>query len=222
MRLGRYLIGTLLLGLAGAAGTLAVKAAKALLPTKGRKIASYLKPRRALLVVDIQEDFTGEQNGKAPLFPESGEFLRLANRVIEGAVKEDMLVVYIGHEWPDNMMSRVLGRGRAVSGSEGAKFDSRLTVVSSHYFAKCRADAFSNRQLEELLVENQVDEIFIMGLDAAYCVYRTAQGALNRDYKVHIVDDAILTVTKKTRQELVEKYRKAGITTVESKWLIRD
>ena len=222
MKLGRYLIGTLLLGVAGAAGTLAVKAAKALLPTKGKKITTYLKPRRALLVVDIQEDFTGDKGDKAPLFPDTGEFLQLANRVIDGAVKQEMLVVYIGHEWPDNMMSRVLGRGRAVSGSAGAKLDARLQIVSPHYFAKCSADAFSNQHLEELLIENQVDEIFILGLDAAYCVYRTAQGALNRDYKVHIIDDAVLTMTKKTRAELVEKYRKAGIATVESKWLIRE
>ncbi len=222
MKLGRYLLGSLLLGVVGAAGTLALKAARTLMPTKGKKIATYLKPRSALLVVDIQEDFTGERNGKKALFPETASFISLANRVIEGAVKQDMLVVYIGHEWPDTLLNRLLGRGRAVAGSDGARLDGRLKVVSPHYFPKCRADAFSNRDLEELLIANQVDEIFLLGLDGAYCVYRTAQGAVNRDYKVQVVDDVVLTLTKKSRQELVDQYRKAGISTVESKWLIRD
>lgn len=222
MKLGRYLVGTLLLGALGAAGALAVKAVKLLRPTKGQRIATYVKPRRALLVVDVQEDFTGGQGGKKPLFADAGPFVERINRIIAGALQQDMLIVYVGHEWPKTLLNRLLGRGRALAGSDGARLDARLHFISPHYFAKCRADAFSNRELEELLVAQQVDELFLVGLDAAYCVYRTAQGAVNRGYKVHVVDDAVLTLTKKTQAELVEQYRNAGIATVESKWLIRE
>jgi len=68
-----------------------------------------------------------------------------------------------------------------------------VNVVNNNDFAKNRTDAFSNRKMEQFLIDHQVDEIFLVGLDAAFCVYYTALGALQRGYRVTVVTDAVMT-----------------------------
>jgi nicotinamidase-related amidase len=90
-----------------------------------------------------------------------------------------------------------------------------VKVVNGNDFAKNRTDAFSNRQLEQFLIDRQVEEIFLVGLDAAFCVYYTALGALNRGYRVTVVTDAVLTGRDMTR--VLRRYREKGITVMNSR-----
>ena len=89
-------------------------------------------------------------------------------------------------------------------------------MASEHYFSKRQADAFANALLEQYLVGNQVNEVFIVGLDAVACAYKTALGALNRAYRATIVIDAVATHSKKTREDLITLYRKSGIAVLEN------
>jgi len=50
--------------------------------------------------------------------------------------------------------------------------------------------------------------------DAAYCVHKTALGALNRGYKVTVVDDALMT--RKNLSDVLKQYEKDGIPTITS------
>jgi len=189
---------------------------KSLAATKGARISRYEQPRQALLVVDIQEDFTGAASRLSPPIKDAEGFIATVNQVIETAVARGMLVVYIGHELPDNLFSRFIGRGMVIAGKPGAKQDSRLVMASEHYFSKSQADAYANIHLERWLVESQVNEVFIVGLDAVACAYKTAKGALNRNYRATIIIDAVATNTKKTREELIKLYRWSGIEVLES------
>lgn len=87
-------------------------------------------------------------------------------------------------------------------------------MVNRNDFTKRISDAFSNPLLDELLIRNQVNELFLTGLDAAYCVHTTAQGGLNRGYKVTVVRDAILT--QKNMDAVLKRYKKDGIATITS------
>jgi nicotinamidase-related amidase len=185
-------------------------------PTRGRKIAGYRHPRKALLVVDIQEDYTGIDAPRSSPFKNTAAFVNIVNKVIEVAFKKRMLIIYISHEWPNNIFYRVVSRGLALAGQPGTRQDDRLAIASAHYFSKHKPDAFSNANLEDLLIRSQVDEVFIVGLDAAGCVYKTALGALNRNYKVSIIIDAVITCMKRTREQLTGMYQHKGIAVVES------
>jgi len=66
-------------------------------------------------------------------------------------------------------------------------------VINGNDFTKRISDSFSNPQLDAFLIRNRVDELYLVGLDASYCVHKTALGALNRGYKVTVVDDAVLS-----------------------------
>ena len=58
--------------------------------------------------------------------------------------------------------------------------------------------------------QNQVDEVVIVGLDAAYCINATIQGALNRGYRVTVVPEGIATESRKPVASYLEHWRRAG------------
>jgi nicotinamidase/pyrazinamidase len=96
--------------------------------------------------------------------------------------------------------------------------DRRIVKINDNDFAKNRTDAFSNRDLERFLVEQQVEELYLTGVDAAFCVYYTALGALSRGYKVTVVRDAV--ATRSDMNTLIERYKRKGIGIVTSRELL--
>ncbi|MBP2656502.1 MAG: hypothetical protein H6Q73_4071 [Firmicutes bacterium] len=185
-------------------------------PTTGKAIELYREPRQALLVVDVQEDLTGKSAHQRFGYKNTEAFIAQVNEVIAAAVEKEILVVYVGQECPDSLFFRIAYGGRLLKGGAGTRQDDRLLLVSENYFSKQRSDAFSNPQLEQFLAANQVDEIFIVGLDAAACVYKTALGAVNRNYKVTIITNAVITNFNKTKEQLVAMYQKKGIGSKDS------
>lgn len=180
-------------------------------PTKGPKIEKYQIPQSALLVVDVQEDVTGPAT-KMYSSSQSEHLLTRVNQLIESADAYEMPVVYIGQEFADNFINRALLGKTLIEGQAGTKLDARLEKVNSIYFPKRRSDAFSNPALSRYLVENQVAKLYIIGADAAFCVYRTAQGGVNRGYDVTIISDATITWTKKTSDDILKMYKNDQIS----------
>ena len=90
--------------------------------------------------------------------------------------------------------------------------------INGNDFEKNRTDSFSNRQFEQLLIDRQVGELYLVGVDAAYCVYYTARGALNRGYKVTVVTDAVMS--RHSMAGVLERYRRNGIGVITSEILL--
>jgi nicotinamidase-related amidase len=59
-------------------------------------------------------------------------------------------------------------------------------------FDKGLPNAFSNRELEAFLIKHHVKQVDPAGLDAEYCAYATARGALKRRYQVSIITDGVV------------------------------
>jgi len=177
-------------------------------PTEGAKIAAYANPQKALLVIDVQEDYTGLKGKQPSLYKNIEPQLAAINGLIDKASKSGARVIYIRQIFDDNVISRLLG-GRTIEGKPGTELDSRISVVSRNDFTKKRSDAFSNPRLDDFLISNQVNEVYLVGLDAAYCVYNTARGALNRGYKVKVVKDAIMT--RKNMSDILKRYEQENI-----------
>ena len=177
-------------------------------PTQGTKIAAYANPQKALLVIDVQEDYTGLKGKQPSLYKNVEPQIAAINGLIEKASKSGARVIYIRQIFGDNFISRLLG-GRTIEGKPGTELDSRIRVVGRNDFTKKLSDAFSNPQLDYFLISNQVNELYLVGLDAAYCVYNTAKGGLNRGYKVKIVKDAIMT--RKNMSDILKRYEQENI-----------
>jgi nicotinamidase/pyrazinamidase len=183
-------------------------------PTKGPKIREYTDPQKALLVIDVQEDFTG-RTAKPPFpYKNSKELITSVNEAIENAAGKGFKIVYIRQEFDGfagKVISRLFGKGTAVKGRPGTEIDERISIVNDNVFPKPKGDAFSNPDLSKFLVEHNVNELFLTGLDAEFCVYHTAKGALNRGYKVNIIPNCIALRAEKKWVAILRRYERDGI-----------
>jgi nicotinamidase-related amidase len=182
--------------------------------TRGKRISPYLNPRKALLVLDLQEGYAGTTARQPVTAPPATGMIATVNRLIEVASRTGMEVAYVRQVFSNNFFVRLHGGRRAGK----VIIDRRINVINSNDFEKNRTDAFSNRKLEQLLIDSQVDELYLTGVDAAYCVYYTALGALNRGYRVTVVTDAVASRDKMT--DVLDRYGRKGIGTITSEELI--
>jgi len=183
-------------------------------PTSGAKIEQYNAPQKALVVIDIQEDYTGK-TAKTPFpYKNSKALIQSVNTLIQKAMENNIHIVYIRQEF-DGIMGRwfsdKFANGTAKKGNPGTEIDSRVTIVSTNIFGKPKGDSFSNPLFEKFLIENRINELFLSGLDAEFCVYHTALGALNRNYTVTVVQDAIAIRNEDKLEKMLNTYRSKDI-----------
>jgi len=192
------------------AAALVVVMLRSMAPTRGEHIPAYAHPRTALLVVDIQEDYTGPQ-AKKP-YRDGNRIVAASNRLLAQAETQTLPVVFIENVIGNPVIRRLAGNVNA-PGAPGTATDRRLRhPLGARTFAKDRSDAFSNPELDAFLRQNQVDEVVLVGLDAAYCINATTRGALNRGYRVKLITEGIATESGKSVASLAEGWRQAGAT----------
>ena len=177
-------------------------------PTRGLPIGKYTAPRTAILIIDIQEDYTGPQ-AKKP-YRDGDRIVRTSNALLAQAQAKGAVVVYIKNVVDNPIVSAFTG-GINAPDSSGTEMDRRLIrIPGAMTFTKNRSDAFSTLELDAYLRENHVDQLLLTGLDGAYCVDATARGALNRGYKVTLLQDGIATEGSKSIERLAKGWREAG------------
>jgi nicotinamidase-related amidase len=226
----KFLIGFILVALCAEAVFVASVYIMLTQATKGTRIAEYKNPQKALLVIDIQEDTTGST--ALPLSPYKGkaEYIARLNKIIEAANNKKILIVYVKQGF-DGLWGKTLSWavfcGSDIKGNPGYKVDKRIVMLSNYKFSKSQGDSFANPKLDEFLIGQRVNELYLAGLDPEFCVYSTARGALNRGYKVNVISDAILSwrdsicvwTNKNNNERIFEKYRKDGIKLISGKEL---
>ena len=107
----------------------------------------------ALLVIDVQKGYMERYDAR---------LLQAINRRIREAVEQDTLVVYVHNV-------RHLKSGDVVNA-----FADGLEIGSPHVVLKDRASVFSNGLLQDLLRENCVKAIEVIGIDGCCCVAQSA------------------------------------------------
>ena len=213
MSIKKIILISLVLLVVVAAVFLYAAARKIYTPTKGTRIGKYSDPQKALLVIDLQVDYIGLNGRQPPVYEHVDKQINTINSLIDKASESGMKVVYIRQVFDNNFLMRHLV-GRTIEGVPGVEMDPRVKVINQNDFTKNISDAFSNPKLGEFLVANHVDELYLVGLDAAYCVYNTAMGGKNRGYKVTVVKDAIMT--QKNMADVLKHYETHGILTTTS------
>lgn len=177
-------------------------------PTMGPRIENYSSARTALLIIDIQEDYTGP-HAKKP-YRDADRLVEIANALLAQAREKGALVVYVQNVVDNPLMAFFMG-GINAPGTLGTEMDRRLLQIpGGRTFAKNRSDAFSTPELDAYLRKNQVNRLLLIGLDGAYCVNATTRGALNRGYQVTLFLDGIATESGKPIEKLAQEWQKAG------------
>jgi nicotinamidase-related amidase len=182
-------------------------------------IIGQTQTNKALLIIDIQNDFTG-QNAKMPVDSNQAiQMITSLNRIIDKSKELDLTIIYIGNEYSKYNILNIFRNFAAIKGSNGIKIDNRLHFVTENYFSKNKMNAFSNRQLDFFLKEKNITEVFIGGLYAEACIYGTTKGAIRNNYLTTILTDCIATKTDAKRNKMIEKYKKLGARTITSNQL---
>ncbi len=146
---------------------------------------------RALIVIDMLNDF---------LDPKGVLYCGEAARGIIPAIKklleefrargEPVIYVCDAHE-PDDREFQAFP-AHCVKGSWGAEIIPELAPAPGEkVIEKTRFDAFFRTELEEVLRELGVDEVWLTGVCTSICVMDTAAGAFFRGFKVVVPSSAV-------------------------------
>ena len=166
----------------------------------------------ALLVIDIQGGTTGETSALAGLKEQSEVLIRNVNTLAEEMHSRDQPVIYIRTEVANpliNVLNNTMARG-----SLGAELDPRLRVQPGEVLVKRRNDSFFKTGLDQILEDHQVGNLVLVGLDAGHCVKSTAQAALNRGYRVSVMEDAVITNELEDKAIALEELKGMGVEIV--------
>lgn len=181
--------------------------------SKGQPIGHFEETKQALLVIDIQEATTGNVS-IYPYFRDKSEiFINNLNQIVDSFRILNLPVVYVRSEITNPFIN--LLNGSYAKGSPGVKNDKRLRIVSNLEVVKKGKDSFRNTNLDSILNGNKVNELCIVGLDAAECVNATVEAAQNRNYRVTLIEDAVLSKSKESTDSMLTCFRNRGVRVIQ-------
>jgi nicotinamidase-related amidase len=186
--------------------------------TTGVPIESYQSHNSALLVIDIQEYTTGDISLNEVYKKASDGLIRTINELIEKSAETGIPVIYIRNEVSNPLVNLI--NNSMAPGNPGAQLDRRLNIASNHILPKEKQDAFSNPQLDSILIANEISRLIIVGLDAAYCVNSTIEGARNRGYDIAVIRDAIVSDPDTMRNHMLNEFGNRDMEILDSKEFI--
>jgi len=177
--------------------------------SKGQPVKICCGHNYALLVIDIQEATTGDVS-MYPFFKmNSDALIKNINQIAEIFKNQNIPVVYVRSEITNPLVNLV--NNSYAKGHPGAQFDKRLKIVSDLEVVKKYKDSFRKTNLDGILASNQVNELYIVGLDAAECVNGTVEAAQNRNYKVNLIEEAILSKSEEMKDSMIVNFKGRGV-----------
>jgi nicotinamidase/pyrazinamidase len=175
--------------------------------------------RRALLVIDVQNDFCP---GGTLAVPHGDEVVPPLNKLINEFLERGD-PVYKSRDWHPRGTKHFAEFGgtwpvHCVQNTEGARFhpalidDARIKVISKGLGDEDSYSAFDETDLAEELREQGVDEVVVGGLATDYCVKNTALDALHNGFRVTAVAEAMrpVEVHPGDGEKAIEEMRAAG------------
>lgn len=177
------------------------------------------KGRRALVVVDVQNDFCP---GGSLAVAHGDEVVAPLNRLIEEFLARGEPVIK-SRDWHPARTKHFAAYGgtwpvHCVQNTRGAQFhprlldDPRIRMVSKGTGDEDSYSAFDGTALAEQLREEGVTEVWVGGLATDYCVKNTVLDALRAGFRVKAVSEAMRAVNLRPGDDAraVEEMRRAG------------
>ena len=147
----------------------------------------------ALIVVDMIHDFVdgkfGSENAK--------KIVPRIKDLIEKARRKGVLIVYTrdSHK-PGDPELKIWGE-HAMEGSKGSEVVEDLAPTQGDFVvSKTTYDSFFNTELERILKDCGIKNVYIVGVATDICVLHTAFGAFARGFNVFIVKDCVASINE--------------------------
>ena len=159
--------------------------------------------KKALIVIDMQNVCVGKNHNK--FFNYNDNLIDIINNLI----KENDTVIYIRNLMKDNFLNK-LAPVHVFDGTEESKLADELLIKDDIIFGKYKGDAFTNPELLNYLLNNNIDTIEIVGVDGGGCVSLTALGGLKNGLDVILNTNAIGTILKKKQKKYYKVLKEKG------------
>ena len=145
--------------------------------------------QRALLVIDMQEDYLRE--GRKAMFSyDTEDLVAHVNEAIVRYRDEGCDIIYIRQVF-QNLWTNRRFIGFTIKGTPGAELYDGLSVVSDLVFEKYFSNTFTSKSFREHMAKAGYTEVVLCGLDECGCVGATAKGAVKAGLKVTMLTDCI-------------------------------
>jgi len=213
----------------------------------GNEAVKTDSPDRALLVIDIQNDFTP---GGALAVPQGDTIVPLVNRIAEGFGNVVMSQDWhpAGHisfasshpgEKPFDVIElpygpQVMWPDHCIQGSHGAEFHPQVDIPHTQlivrkggnplvdsYSAFFEADRKTTTGLAGALREKGIASVYVVGLALDFCVTWTALDARREGFTTYVVLDACRAIDSNgSLEQAMAELEQAGVIFIESRQLL--
>jgi nicotinamidase/pyrazinamidase len=180
--------------------------------------------KRALIVVDVQNDFCP---GGSLAVPSGDQVIEPLNKLIQEFLERGE-PVFKTRDWHPSQTKHFADSGgtwpvHCVQNTKGAEFhddlldDTRIRVISKGLGDEDSYSGFDGTDLALQLRRLGVEEVWVGGLASDYCVKNTVLDALKEGFQVKAVADAMRPVELKSGdgQRALIEMREAGAEIVE-------
>lgn len=171
------------------------------------------RPNSALLVIDMQEDFT-RSTGRFAHDPDARDVvITEINQLAASAHEAGIPVIEVSHVFVDpidKLLMKLVAGGAGVEGSDGLERDRDLTYHANFHVTKHQGDSLTAPMLQRFCEDHKIGHLYLTGQEATACVHATGQGALKRNYKVTLLDRAILARKPEKWTALADGLRAKG------------
>ena len=189
---------------------------------------------RALLVIDVQNDFC--EGGALAV---SGG-VAVAGKISKFLESSSYDLVVASRDWHDadnNNSGHFADSGaepnyktnwpvHCVANTEGASYHPNLNTeaIDEHIFKGQGANGYSifdgvtstGQSLDELLAQNQIDEVDVVGIATDHCVLASALDSKNHGLKVRVISSLTAGVSEVTTEAAIDQMIDVGIEVVAS------
>lgn len=173
------------------------------------------KKNSAVLAVDCQNGFTERCPNELPVKGTNEKWIKELNSFIKLAKIEGYLIFASMDNHPEDHLSFKEWPKHCVKET----FGNKLFLDDYNYLVKKgnnqETDSYSAfyedfktkkmNQLNDLLKENKIENLIILGLAGDVCVIATIKTALELNYNVYVVDKFIKSVSGKIIKEILEE-----------------
>jgi nicotinamidase/pyrazinamidase len=137
--------------------------------------------KAALIVADMLNDFLDPQ-GSLYVGPQARKIIPFIAEKIAEFRAGGGLVIFVCDAHAENDREFKYFPSHAVKGSWGAEIITELTPAPGDYLVeKTRYSAFSHTNLDEILKQEQVAEVHVVGVLTSICVMETIKELFDRD-----------------------------------------
>ena len=158
------------------------------------KIQENIMQKKALVIIDIQNDIT--KNYK--------DVIDNINKSVDWAVENNIHVIYIRHE---NLSP---GTRTLKPNTRGAELASDLKIASKNVFTKFKTNALTCEEFADFINKNEISDFYLAGADATACVKSTCYNLLKANYNVTVLSDCITSWDKKQIPDMLKYYESKG------------